>query len=164
MAICANSMNSSSSKPPASHNNPSPMTGNGNSKVPNRANGTTASPTQGTASRLASGPLALTGNPSASSSGNKPTAIAHCARPSVCHHGHAPKRPPKIRISNATAPKDNQKPGCKLAKGSNSRTTTNASSTGSQAPKWRNRQRQSNTRPTITQARLTGTSKPANNP
>ncbi|MNT42697.1 hypothetical protein D3C72_1791270 [compost metagenome] len=135
VAICASSMNSSLSKPPASHSNASPSQGSGKSKVPNNANGTTARLTQGTASRLANGPLALTGNPKASNSGSRPMAIAHCARPSVCHHGQAPSRPLKIRISNSTAPKDSQKPGCRLARGSSSKTTTRATNKGKKTPR-----------------------------
>ncbi|MND89162.1 hypothetical protein D3C80_812090 [compost metagenome] len=160
----ASRANSSSSWVPASHSRPLPTPGSGNSRVPSSASGTTAIPTQGTASRLASGPLALTGKPRASNSGNNPSAIAHCARSSICQPAGGPSRPLKHQASNATAANDNQKPGCRLASGSASSTRLSATSSGSQTPRWRKRQRHNSSTASMAQARCTGTSKPASKP
>ncbi|MOA09297.1 hypothetical protein D3C78_1291170 [compost metagenome] len=137
------------------------MNGKPSNRLPSSASGTTASSTQGTAIRLASAPLRLTGRPSASNMGVRPSAISHCARDQACHQAHLPSLPAKPKISNATAPNDNQKPGVRLASGSNSNTRHKAPSNGSHKPRWRKRRRQSSTREIITQARRAGISKPA---
>src|SRR5690606_476171 len=144
-AITARITNSNSNNPPASHHSPSATKGTGNSRVASKARGTTARLTQGTAIRLASGPLALTGRLSASKTGNRPMATVHCARPKVRHALQAPRRPLNTRINTATAAKDNQNPACKLASGSANRTITNAASKGDQKPRCRKRRRQSST-------------------
>ena len=95
--------NSSSSAPPANHQRPSDSGASGSSNVASSASGTTRKPTQGTASRLASGPLTLTGKASASSTGSKPSAAAHWARPRLRHQGQAPSRPANTSSSTATA-------------------------------------------------------------
>ncbi|MNN32327.1 hypothetical protein D3C81_1460480 [compost metagenome] len=160
----ASSANSSSSCAPASHSRLLPIHGNGSNRVPSNASGTTPILTQGTATRLANGPPRLTGKPSASSNGNRPSAIAHCARTSTRQPPGMPRRPLKHQASSATAANDSQKPGCRLASGSHSSTRVNATSSGDQMPRWRNRQRHSRTTASIAQARCTGTSKPASRP
>src|SRR5690606_39570733 len=47
-------------------------------------------------SRLASGPLTLTGRASASSTGSSPRVAAHWARPRPRHQDQAPSRPAKV--------------------------------------------------------------------
>ena len=135
LAIQPSSWNRIASRPPASHSRPSPSQGTGSNRVPSSASGTTSRLTQGTASRLASGPLRLSGNPSAKNSGNSPSARVHCARHHTRHQDQAPSRPPNTQASTATAPNDSQNPACRLASGSTSSTSTNASSNGHHRPR-----------------------------
>src|SRR5690606_30842287 len=88
--------NSPFSAPPASHNRLSPRTGTGSNKVPSSAGGNATKLTQGTAIKLANGPLRLMGRFSASITGNKPRAINHCARVQLRNQLQAPNRPLKI--------------------------------------------------------------------
>ncbi|MCY1235118.1 hypothetical protein D9M72_477220 [compost metagenome] len=162
--VQASIWNSSSSAPPASQSNASPSQGMPSAAVPSKASGSTTRLIQGTATRLARGPLRLTGNANASSSGARPRPITHWARHQVIHQRHAPRRPAKARTSRATAPKDSQKPGCSTTRGSAASTTQSAASNGVRNPRWRKRRRQSRTTASITQALLTGTSNPARIP
>lgn len=155
---------SHSSDSPASDNRNSPTTGTGNSVVPSNESGTAIALTKGTAIRFASGPLMLIGSPMASISGRSPSVITHCTRNRVCQAGERPRRPEKAKISNPTAPKDNQKPGFSEASGSTTSTATIAMISGTQAPRCRKHSRHSRIISTIRQARWTGTSNPARAP
>ncbi|KWV83530.1 hypothetical protein PFL603g_00312 [Pseudomonas fluorescens] len=163
-ASSARPLNNPSSAPPASHSTPSPASGTHNNAVPSSARGSTTRLIHGTANRFATGALRLMGRPSTSNTGNKPMAINHWGRVHACQTLHGPRRPPNASNNTATAANDNQNPTCRLAKGSSTSTPFSASSNGHHSPKWRKRRRHSNTRPTITQARCTGTPNPASRP
>ncbi|MCY1180878.1 hypothetical protein D9M73_213500 [compost metagenome] len=75
------------------------------------------------------------GNPSANNNGHSPIAISHWARVQVCHQRHGPKRPPKVNIKTATAAKDSQKPGWRLASGASSKMPLSANNSGHHAPR-----------------------------
>ncbi|MNM98191.1 hypothetical protein D3C81_1107160 [compost metagenome] len=75
------------------------------------------------------------GNPSTSNNGHRPIAISHWARVQVCHQRQGPNRPPKVKINMATAAKDSQNPGCRLASGSINKIPLSASNSGHQAPR-----------------------------
>ncbi|KWV84679.1 hypothetical protein PFLmoz3_05717 [Pseudomonas fluorescens] len=157
-------LNNPSSAPPASHSNPSPASGTHSNAVPSSAKGSTTRLIQGTARRLATGALRLMGKPSTNNTGNKPMAISHWGRVHTCQALQGPRRPPNANSNTATAANDNQNPTCRLAKGSSTSTPFSASSNGHHTPKWRKRRRHSSTRPTIMQARCTGTPNPASSP
>ncbi len=63
-----------------------------------------------------------------------------------------------------TAANDSQKPGCSVTSGSKISTALKDSNKGQTTPRCRKRKRHSSTIATITQARRTGTSKPASSP
>lgn len=66
------------------------MNGTGSNAVPSSAAGNTNRLIQGTASKLTNGPLRLTGKPSISNNGQRPSAISHWARVRSATSARAP--------------------------------------------------------------------------